>query len=836
MSNNKKTIKDIKMYQKQIQNLSTSDLKDKVYELRNKSDKSISYAVKNLPIIFAICSISIKRILEVELFDSQLNASIEMFNGRLVEMKTGEGKTIAAILPAALRAIALGQQVHVMTVNDYLSYRDYKITHPVFEALGLKSGHITVHQAFPSKLQSYSADIVYGTFKNFAFDYLHNNLVKNPGHAIDIQYQFAILDEADSILLDEAKTPLIISEPQAVNEKLINTIQQFTISLKRGKYSLGKSQVHQVYSTLKAVDPGDGDFVIDERAKAPLLTDTGIKKAQKEFKTSYNISFSYFEFLILQAIKANFLLDKNKDYIVRANQILLIEQSTGRIAENRKYSDCLHQAIEAKENVPIQASTNTLAQMSVSYLVHLYQDYCGMSGTLQSSANELYEIYQKKVSVIPSHKKSKRIDYPDIIKLNNGDKYSEILKIVTNKKMTKQPVLIGTNSIKQSEILQKILEENDISCVVLNAKNDKKEAQLIAQAGRLGTVTIATDMAGRGTDIQLGGNPTFYAKKKMIEENYDEKLVESLTSSPLFPSKVFLNAKTKYQRYYQKIKEKTEAEKKAVKALGGLFVIGTEKHNSARLDNQLRGRAGRQGDPGASVFVVSMDDDFIIDNWRNFIKEKKNTKLISIPFFKEHLFTLAQRQVEQRDYDFRKQEVQYDEIDNKIQKFIYEMRNSVLHMNNTVHFFKKAIPIAVKSINFNTQAEFTKQIREITGQTIKIASFNKKKQLRKEMTTHISFFFYKQEKRVFHKFAHLKDAPNIQKEFFNELFRVILLTSIDKLWQQEILSMKEWRTIAMTYSYSSNLPIVDYESKLYQSFLKLRYEIFITALKIFFHL
>ncbi|MEO2065554.1 MAG: preprotein translocase subunit SecA, partial [Desulfurobacteriaceae bacterium] len=537
-------------------------------------EEKFRYMDKILPEAFAAVREAAKRTLGMRHYDVQLIGGIVLHQGKIAEMKTGEGKTLVATLPSYLNALA-GKGVHVVTVNDYLAKRDAEWMSPVYNYLGLTVGYLQNQMEKEERKEMYSRDITYGTNSEFGFDYLRDNMVFSKEDKVQRDLFYAIVDEADSILIDEARTPLIISGP---SEESVDV------------YYIADGIVRQLKK--------DRDFKVEEKTKTAVLTDEGIKRVEeivkkmtgmKEFNL-YDPKFSDLLHAIIQSLRAHHLFKRDVDYVVKDGKVVIVDEFTGRIMPGRRWSDGLHQAVEAKEGVKIEAENQTLATITLQNYFRLYKKLAGMTGTAETEAAELKEIYGLDVVVIPTNKPVIRKDHPDLIFKTKRAKFEAVIKEIEKNYKIGRPVLVGTNSIEDSEYLSRLLRKRGIPHQVLNAKYHEKEAEIVAQAGRLGAVTIATNMAGRGTDILLGGNPDFLAKRELRERG-------------ITPEKV---GKEKYEEIYRetlkKYKEITEKEKEKVKELGGLYIIGTERNESRRIDNQLRGRAGRQGGPGESRF------------------------------------------------------------------------------------------------------------------------------------------------------------------------------------------------------------------------------------------
>ena len=601
------------------------------------------------------------RVLNMRHFHYQLIGGIVLHQGRIAEMMTGEGKTIVATLPAYLNALA-GKGVHVVTVNEYLASTGAEIMGKVYRFLGLTVGCSFSNMTPDQKRKAYACDITYSTNNELAFDYLRDNLVRRAKDRMCRGYNFAIVDEVDSILIDEARNPLIISGRGFKSSDQYLKAQRFIRNLKR-----------------------DTDYVVDEEKKAVHLTEEGTDKAEKYFNVESLSDVGNVELNqhILNALRANFIMKAESDYIVRDGKVLIVDQFTGRIMEGRRYSNGLHQAIEAKEGLQVKDELLTVATITLQNYFKMYHKLSGMTGTAKTEEAEFNKIYNLDIVSIPTNLPMIRIDEPDIIYTTIAGKFRAVVERIAEAYERGQPVLVGTVTIERSEQLSDLLRKKGVPHNVLNAKNHAKEAEIVAQAGRFKAVTIATNMAGRGTDILLGGNPEFLAKAQLYKMGYTQEIIEQATSFlPSIDEKV-LEAKGNYDKYLAHYKEQTDKEKQQVIDLGGLLVIGTERHESRRIDNQLRGRAGRQGDPGRSVFYISLEDDLVrifggdrLKSISNFFKIDEDT-----PFQMKTLsrqIERAQKKVEARNYASRRNVLEFDDVINKQRNIIYTERNKIL--------------------------------------------------------------------------------------------------------------------------------------------------------------
>jgi len=664
---NKKSIKQVEKIVKLIEEkeedyskMSDEELKNQTNVLKERLSKGETLD-DILPDAFACVREAAWRVLKMKHFHVQLIGGVVLHQGRIAEMKTGEGKTLVSTLPAYLNALS-GKPVHVITVNEYLAKRDAEWMGKVHKFLGLTVGVVYSGQDPEEKRKAYEADITYGTNSEFGFDYLRDNMMSRKTDMIGRGLEFAIVDEVDSILIDEARTPLIISGPSGESS------QQYEVACRFAK-------------TLK-----DDDISIDEKKKSIHLTETGVTKAERFYKIENlsdmeNIQINHD---INNAIRARFMMKKDNDYIVHNGEVFIVDEFTGRIMVGRRYSDGLHQAIEAKENVKINAENKTLATITLQNFFKMYKKISGMTGTAKTEEGEFRDIYGLDVVIIPTNVPVKRVDENDKFYFSHKAKINAICNLIDEIHQTKQPILVGTITVEKSEELSRELKKRKIAHNVLNAKNHLREAEIVAQAGRLGAVTIATNMAGRGTDIMLGGNAEYMAKAKMKKDGYEDEIIDIASSYFDVEKEEEIEARKVYQELLAKFTEETKSEKEKVMELGGLKIIGTERHESRRIDNQLRGRAGRQGDPGNSVFYISADDDLSrvfgserLKKMAEMLKLEEDTE-INWKFFSKSVET-AQKRVEGHNYSIRKQVVEYDNVMNKQREEVYKERNKILN-------------------------------------------------------------------------------------------------------------------------------------------------------------
>nr|WP_281032374.1 preprotein translocase subunit SecA [Peptoniphilus timonensis] len=668
----------------EMEKLSDNELKDKTEEFKNRI-KNGETTDDLLPEAFAVVREAAWRVLGMKHFRVQVIGGIILHQGRIAEMKTGEGKTLVATLPAYLNALE-GKGTHVVTVNDYLASRDRDWMAKVYEFLGLTVGCIIHDMDQEDRKAAYNADITYGTNNEFGFDYLRDNMVIYKEEMVQRGLHFCIVDEVDSILIDEARTPLIISGQGDESVDLYVRARDFVNTLSHRIKSQDEIDLERFN---REFEEETVDYVIDEKDKTATLTDKGIAKAEKYFGIENLADAEHMELShhINQALKAAGTMKKDIDYVVKDGEVIIVDEFTGRLMYGRRYSEGLHQAIEAKEGLEVRAESKTLATITFQNYFRMYDKLSGMTGTAMTEEGEFRDIYNIDVVEIPTNKPVQREDDNDHIYLNEDAKFKAVTREIAEAHEKGQPVLVGTVSIDKSEALSKYLKRAGIKHNVLNAKKHEQESEIVAQAGRFGQVTIATNMAGRGTDIVLGGNPEYLAKKELKKQGMEDEMLEYADSYFKTEDPEILKAREDYQALVKKFKVDTDKEAEEVKAVGGLRIIGTERHESRRIDNQLRGRSGRQGDPGSSRFYISADDDLI----RLFAGDRfKETMLKLDPEEDEpiehkiltRLIESAQRKVEGNNFSIRKNVLKYDDVMNKQREVIYAERRRVLEGEN----------------------------------------------------------------------------------------------------------------------------------------------------------
>ena len=633
-----------------------------------------------LPDAFAVCREASWRVLGMKHFPVQIIGGVVLHQGRIAEMKTGEGKTLVATLPAYLNGLT-GKGVHIVTVNDYLAKRDSEWMGKLYRYLGLTVGLIIHDVPAQERKAMYEADITYGTNNELGFDYLRDNMVVYKEQKVQREHAFAIVDEVDSILIDEARTPLIISGKGDKASDLYERADQLARTMKKHVFTEtdSKEDLEEFYQE------NNIDYIVDEKAHTATLTQLGVKKAEGFFGLENlsdpdNVTIQHH---INQAIKAHGCMKNEVNYVVKDGEVIIVDEFTGRLMYGRRYNEGLHQAIEAKEGVKVESESKTLATITFQNFFRLYGKLSGMTGTAKTEEEEFQEIYKLDVVEIPTNKEVIRQDMQDAIYRTERGKFSAIIEEIKKAHEKGQPVLVGTISIEKSEQLSKLLKKTGIKHNVLNAKHHEKEAEIVAQAGKFGAVTIATNMAGRGTDIVLGGNAEYMAKAQLRKEGYDDEVIAEATGFADTDDEVIKEARQKYQEYYESHKEEISAEADEVRAAGGLYIIGTERHESRRIDNQLRGRSGRQGDPGKSKFFLSCEDDLmrifggermamILDRMNVDEDQPIEAKMLT------NIVESSQQKVESRNFAIRKSVLDYDDVMNRQREIIYGQRNQVL--------------------------------------------------------------------------------------------------------------------------------------------------------------
>ena len=805
-------------------------------ELRAKTDEFKSRLQKGetlddiLPEVFATVREASKRVLGMRHFDVQLIGGIILHQGRIAEMKTGEGKTLVATLPVYLNALT-GKGVHVVTVNDYLAKRDSEWMGKLYKFLGLTVGLVISGMTPKQKKEAYAADITYGTNNEYGFDYLRDNMVIRKEEMVQRELNYAIVDEIDSILIDEARTPLIISGTAAESSDLYSKADDFVKRLK------AKTIIEEDTKDLdQAEDNEKYDYVIDLKAKSATLTEKGTKKAEEYFKLENlnDIENSDIVHYINKALHAHGIMKKDIDYIVKDGEVLIVDEFTGRIMYGRRYSDGLHQAIEAKEHVKIANESKTLATITFQNYFRMYNKLSGMTGTAMTEEAEFREIYNLDVISIPTNKPMIRQDLNDIIYKNEKAKFRAVVEDIRKSHEKGQPVLVGTVSIENSEKLSNILKREGIKHEVLNAKYHEKEAEIIAQAGKYGAVTIATNMAGRGTDIMLGGNSEFLAKQEMRKQGYSDELIEQANAHNETEDEEILKARETFNKYQNKFEEEIKEEKEKVLAAGGLKIIGTERHESRRIDNQLRGRSGRQGDPGESRFYIALDDDLMkifggdmITSVYNTLKADENMP-IEMGLLSKTVEN-AQKRVEGQHFSIRKHVLQYDDVMNTQREIIYSQRREVLDGKDLKEKIQKMMHAVIEEIILTHETEegldkegVKTEVKAILDIELNDVNDNTQ-ELIEELYNKVIENYTAKEKEI-------------GEQTLRELERVVMLKVVDQKWMDHIDAMDELKDGIGLRAYGQKDPVALYKLEGFDMFEQMTNDIKIDVVKILTHL
>ena len=760
-----------------------------------------------LPDAFAACREAADRTVGMRPYPVQVIGGVCLHQGRIAEMKTGEGKTLVATLPAYLNALT-GEGVHIVTVNDYLARRDSEWMGKIYKFMGLTVGLIVHDLDNAQRRAAYACDITYGTNNEMGFDYLRDNMVIHERDMVQRGHVYAIVDEVDSILIDEARTPLIISGQGDKSTDLYEKANQFVSRLKN-----------------------EEDYTIAEKEKAVSLTEQGIAKAQRAFNVENIADLDNAELYhhILAALKAHAIMKRDVDYVVQNGEVIIVDEFTGRLMVGRRYSDGLHQAIEAKEHVKVERESKTLATITFQNYFRMYKKISGMTGTAKTEEEEFQGIYNLDVVQIPTNKPMIRKDLNDMVYKTKRGKFNAVVEEIVKRHQTGQPILVGTVNVETSEMLSHLIKLRGVSHEVLNAKNHQKEAEIVAQAGHVGAVTIATNMAGRGTDILLGGNPDFLARRAMRQENYPDEIIEAATGHNENVDQVVLDARKRYRELYEGFKKETDAEHERVMALGGLHIIGTERHESRRIDNQLRGRAGRQGDPGSTQFFISLEDDVM----RLFGSERIAPMIEKLGMTEDQpleagmltkQIEAAQKRIEGRNYSIRKSVLQYDDVMNKQRELIYGQRRDILMghdvRQNIIDMVHKLIDSTAER-NFTGEGSFDWSIDDardyLEKLCLKPGTFNRHADAIKTMDEpeELVKLLYADAEAFYAEREALLSGMGIDMREFE---RVVLLSAIDHHWMDHIDAMDDLRDGIGLRAYGQRDPVQEYRMESYDMF------------------
>ena len=808
------------------------------HELRAKTDQFRDRLAKGetlddiLPEAFAVCREADERVLGMRPYRVQLIGGIILHQGRIAEMKTGEGKTLVATLPAYLNALA-GRGVHIVTTNDYLAKRDSEWMGKVYRFLGLTVG-LAVHGVDKEgKKAAYAADITYGTNNEMGFDYLRDNMAIYASELVQRGHAFAIVDEVDSILIDEARTPLIISGQGEQSTQLYQLVDNFVARLKCLK-------VASVDAKQEESGDIDVDYIVDEKARTATLTARGVAKAEQQFNIE-NLSDpenSTLSHHINQAIKAHGVMKRDIDYVVKDGEVIIVDEFTGRLMYGRRYNEGLHQAIEAKEHVTVARESKTLATITFQNYFRLYDKLSGMTGTAMTEEEEFGQIYNLDIVEIPTNKPLRRKDQPDYVFKTKAGKYRAIVKQIQECHAKGQPVLVGTVSIEVSELVSGMLSKAGVKHNVLNAKHHEKEAEIVAQAGKLGAVTVATNMAGRGTDIVLGGNAEFLAKAQLRKAGMSDELIAECDGHAETDNPEILEARRAFAEAEGRFKEEIMAEAEQVRAAGGLYILGTERHESRRIDNQLRGRAGRQGDPGESRFFLSLEDDILrlfgserIQNMMETLGVDENTPLDQKML--SNAIESAQKRVESRNFQTRKTVLEYDDVMNTQREVIYKQRRQVLDGEDVHGAIENMLDTIITSTisghageqGYLDEEAFKEATAHLAGSVFtsgQLLDFQRKaparsaEELGQEMLGQAKENYARREEEINDQMAPLMGSSG--KVPMRELERVILLRVVDEYWMDQIDAMQELRQGIGLRAYGQSDPVVEYKREGFDMF------------------
>ena len=813
-------VRKIEALEEEYKGLTDAQLQAKTAEFKERYQKGETLD-DLLPEAFATCREAADRVLGLRPYRVQLIGGVILHQGRIAEMKTGEGKTLVATLPAYLNALS-GEGVHIVTVNDYLAKRDSDWMGKVYRFLGLTVG-LVIHGVDPvGKKAAYNADITYGTNNEFGFDYLRDNMAIYKAELMQRGHAFAIVDEVDSILIDEARTPLIISGQGDESTQLYTIVDNFVSRLTcRTVASVDEKEEE---------DPNEtADYIVDEKARTVTLTANGIRKAEQAFHLENladpeNTTLSHH---INQAIRARGLMKRDIDYVVKDGEVIIVDEFTGRLMFGRRYSEGLHQAIEAKEHVTVARESKTLATITFQNYFRLYDKLSGMTGTAMTEEDEFNGTYSLDVVEIPTNKPLARVDHHDVVYKNEAGKYRAIIQQIEECHAKGQPVLVGTISIEKSELLSGMLKKKGIQHNVLNAKNHEKEAEIVAQAGKYGAVTVATNMAGRGTDIMLGGNAEFLAKNDLRKAGLSDELIAEATGFAETENEEILNARKLFSEAEAKYKAAIKPEADKVRAAGGLFILGTERHESRRIDNQLRGRAGRQGDPGETRFYLSLEDDIM----RLFGSERVMGMMEKLgvdedtPIEQKMLTNAiesAQKQVESKNFQQRKNVLEYDDVMNTQREVIYKQRRQVLDGEDMKASVENMIRTTIQNTIHGRMSEQkhmdAESFREamapfrgvfLTSEELKLTDEELQKYTAEELCEMV-------ETRAFDIYQKKEQA--LGAPLMRELERVMMLRVVDEYWMEHLDNMTELRQGIGLRAYGQNDPVVEYKREGYAMF------------------
>ncbi len=801
------TVEKIEALGKEMAKLSDDALREKTAEFQRRYQAGQTLD-ELLPEAFAVCREAAERVLGMRPYRVQLIGGIILHQGRIAEMKTGEGKTLVAILPAYLNALS-GEGVHIVTVNDYLAKRDSEWMGKVYRFLGLKVGLIIHDMSQNQRREAYAADITYCTNNELGFDYLRDNMALYKQEMVQRGHNFVIVDEVDSILIDEARTPLIISGKGEESTKLYEMADMFVSGLRKRVFATTDEKQEQ--------DDLDCDYYVDEKSRSANLTASGVEKAERYFGVENlgDIENTTLMHHINQAMKARGIMKRDIDYVVKDGQVIIVDEFTGRLMYGRRYNEGLHQAIEAKENVSVASESKTLATITFQNFFRLYSKLSGMTGTALTEQEEFNAIYNLDIVEIPTNKPIARIDHNDAVYKTEAGKFRAVIRQIQECHAKGQPVLVGTVSIEKSEMLSKLLGKEGVRHTVLNAKHHDKEAEIVAQAGKFGAVTISTNMAGRGTDIMLGGNAEYMALSDLRKQGLPDELVAEANSYAETTNPDILAVRQAYKEALLRHKQETDAEAERVRQAGGLFIVGTERHESRRIDNQLRGRAGRQGDPGETRFFLSLEDDVM----RLFGSERVMGMLNALGMDEETPIDArllsgaienAQKTVESRNFQSRKSVLEYDDVMNTQRSVIYKQRRQVLdgeNLGNTIdgmlrHVIDTELEETYASADYETDAQRIAALNEKFG-NIYFAKGALTEGKNKEAVRERLYELFKE--------TYARREAEFGSETMREVERVVMLRVVDEYWMDNIDAMDDLKQGIRLRAYGQTDPVVAYK-------------------------
>ena len=809
--------------EEKFRNLSDADLRGQTALFREQLDRGATLE-DLLAEAFATVREASRRVLNMMHYRVQIIGGIVLHEGRIAEMKTGEGKTLVATLPVYLNALA-GRGVHVVTVNDYLARRDSEWMGKIYRYLGMNVGLIVHGRTNDERRESYASDIVYGTNNEFGFDYLRDNMVTSRESMVQRELDFAIVDEVDSILIDEARTPLIISGQGEASTEMYNRADNFVKTLRVWRVTEADKDA------LMTESGDDADYIVDEKAGTAVLTKQGVAKAERWFKVENladeaNYSLQHY---INNALKANGTMHRDQQYVIHDGEVVIVDDFTGRLMFGRRYSDGLHQAIEAKEHVRVERESKTLATITFQNFFRMYRKLSGMTGTAMTEEEEFRRIYNLDVVEIPTNRPMIRLDKPDAVYKTRNGKYRALIEEVISAHEQGQPVLIGTISVEKSELLSEMFRRHNVPHNVLNAKNHEREAEIVAQAGRIGAVTIATNMAGRGTDILLGGNPEYMALQDLRRQSFTEELLQQATAHNVTDDQTILETRRRFAELERQYAAETQAERAKVIETGGLYIVGTERHESRRIDNQLRGRSGRQGDPGMSKFYLSLEDDLM----RLFGGDRMQT-IFSVLRVDEDMeiqsrlltrtIESAQRRVEGRNFAIRRNVLEYDDVMNLQRNLIYGQRRDVLEGRDLREYYLQLLEEqVVELVQLYCSPDVAPEDWNFKGMQAAlfdsfgdVQSFYRLAHLPAARAGESEELAAGLQKDVIAKYEERERA--LGEDLMREAERVVLLRTVDDRWMEHIDAMDELRSTIGTRAYAQHDPVTEYRREGYAMF------------------